>query len=379
MECYRVKFALSGIGAYALWREGEESSFDDAFVTGEDGLILTFATADACEAYARDHGLDLSSEPVSAFDCDKAVVPPRDADACNVDLALWNAYADASHSLGVPFIGECARDASLPDDIFAIYEKLVCGANLPALTSGADEYRPEWTEGEASLLARVLDEGRALLCRGIGDAGGVRIGVVSDTHGLLPQEVFALFSGQWDEARLRRAAQERYRVVGDAEGRVSLERVAPEAPLLAGTRSCDLILHAGDIGMQGALDELGAIAHTVAVLGNNDHVPYWCSDGDVRPFRSLTFGGMDIAMQHIPADLERSLHGRSPLVVPSVPEMPRLAVHGHTHVPRVDLDGSCVVLCPGSPTQARRGSGHHVALVDVRDGRPCEISLIDLA
>lgn len=206
----------------------------------------------------------------------------------------------------------------------------------------------------------------------------VRIGVVSDTHGALPLSVFELFSGNWSESAMRAQTAWRYTVDYDAEGHPSLEALPLDGTDSLEARPCDLILHAGDIGVQSVLDELGAIARTIAVLGNNDRTPYWCSDGDVRPFRSFTFGGVDMALQHIPTDLDRSLHGKPPLIEPSVPAMPALAVHGHTHVPRLELDGDCVVLCPGSPTQARRGSGHHAALVDIRNGSLNEIALIDL-
>ncbi len=205
----------------------------------------------------------------------------------------------------------------------------------------------------------------------------VRIGVVSDTHGPLPQAVFDLFNGQWPADQLNEHATQRYRMAYDADEHPTIEEPPDDTAPLS-SRPCDLILHAGDIGVQSVLDELDAIAHTIAVLGNNDRTLYWCSDGDVRPFRSLTFDGMNIAMQHIPADLERSLHGKPPLIEPNVPHMPDLAVHGHTHVPRIALDGDCIVLCPGSPTQARRGSGHHVALVDICNSRPTEIAFIDL-
>ncbi len=205
-----------------------------------------------------------------------------------------------------------------------------------------------------------------------------RIGVVSDTHGPLPQEVCDLFNGQWSTEDLRARTTERYRILLDGNGAPALEKMASNDPLPIDARACDLILHAGDIGVQSVLDELGAIARTIAVLGNNDRTPYWCSDGDVRPFRSLAFCGVNIALQHIPADLARSLHGRPPLIEPSVPALPHLAVHGHTHVPRIELDDGCVLLCPGSPAQARRGSGHHVALVDLEGGRLSTVSFVDL-
>lgn len=203
-----------------------------------------------------------------------------------------------------------------------------------------------------------------------------RIGVVGDTHGPLTAEVFELFNGEWDADRLADAAVKRYAVTYDADGHAELQDVWPEdAPE---PQACDLILHAGDIGVQSALDELGAICRTVAVLGNNDLATFWDSDGEVGDLRSLTFDGVNIAMMHIPADLRIALHGRPPTALPAVKEMPQLAVHGHTHVPEVRLDGDTVVLCPGSPARARNSSGHNAALVDIEDGRLASIDIIRL-
>ena len=202
-----------------------------------------------------------------------------------------------------------------------------------------------------------------------------RIGVVSDTHGKLPQKVFDLFHGDWSTEELRERISQCTQVRYDEAGHPHLEEGDAAA---VDARACDLILHIGDIGVQSVLDELGAITRTIAVLGNNDLTPYWCSDGDVRPFRSLTFEGVGVAMQHRPNGLERSLHGAPPHTEPRVTVPPHLAVHGHTHVPRLELDGDTVILCPGSPTQARRGSGHHVALVDLHDGKLNVITFVNL-
>ena len=65
----------------------------------------------------------------------------------------------------------------------------------------------------------------------------MKVGVISDTHGLLRQEVLEIL------------------------------------------RSCDCILHAGDINNQGILEELGRIAPVYVVRGNNDkewaeHLPH---------------------------------------------------------------------------------------------------------
>lgn len=204
----------------------------------------------------------------------------------------------------------------------------------------------------------------------------IRIGVLSDTHGPLPDSVFNLLSGHWGEAELNGRVWKQARCRYDTDGRLSLEEA--QEPVELSPRACDLIVHAGDIGPQSVLDELGAIARTVAVLGNNDYDRYWCSDGDVRAFRSLNADGVEICVAHIPRDLDAAIHGREPLQPRLVKGEPDLAIHGHTHVPKLVQQGNHVLLCPGSPTKARNGSGHNLALVDMVDGRLDLISFVEV-
>lgn len=202
-----------------------------------------------------------------------------------------------------------------------------------------------------------------------------RIGIVGDTHGALPEAVFTLFGGTWSEDALADHILMAATPLHGSDGSISLD--AQQASPLH-SQACDLIIHAGDIGPQSVLDELGAIARTVAVLGNNDYATYWCSDGTVQDHRSLTVDGVNLFVQHIPQEMELSLHGRPPLRPALVTTQPDLAIHGHTHVPRLEAHGTRITLCPGSPTRARRGSGHAAALVDIEDGRIADIYLVRL-
>lgn len=204
----------------------------------------------------------------------------------------------------------------------------------------------------------------------------LRIGILSDTHGPLPDTVFDLLRGVWPEAELNGCLWRQVRCRYDSEGRLSTEDANPPTELAPAP--CGLIVHAGDIGPQNVLDELGAIARTIAVLGNNDYERYWCSDGDVRAFRSLNAGGVELCVAHIPRDLDAALHGRGPLQPPLVKAEPHLAIHGHTHVPKAVQEGNHVLLCPGSPTKARNGSGHNLVLADAVDGRLSTLSFIEV-
>ncbi len=89
----------------------------------------------------------------------------------------------------------------------------------------------------------------------------IKVGIISDTHGLLRPAV------------------------------------------LEGLRSCDYIFHGGDINQPGILDTLRAIAPLYVVRGNNDRE--WAED--LPEHLTVTLGGVTLFMVHnkkdIPAEL----------------------------------------------------------------------------
>ncbi len=118
---------------------------------------------------------------------------------------------------------------------------------------------------------------------------GDRLGVVSDSHGLLRPQVTAL---------------------------------------LHGVRA---IIHAGDVGKISVLEQLESIAPVYAVRGNVDLVPP-CSDLPERLV--LQAGGRRILVTHILE--EANVEGFD------------LVVCGHSHVPKISTIGSTCCLNPGS-------------------------------
>jgi putative phosphoesterase len=157
----------------------------------------------------------------------------------------------------------------------------------------------------------------------------VRIGVISDTH--MPAARREL----WDE-------------VIDA---------------FAGV---DLILHAGDIQLPMVLDQLEAIAPTLAARGNNDmgwddprlEDAHWL---DIEGYRLVVVHDMepeDEPLQHL---RDKFLKG----------EPADIMVTGHTHVERLDWRGGVLQVNPGSATHPRLWSTRlgTVALIDVAPGR----------
>ena len=138
----------------------------------------------------------------------------------------------------------------------------------------------------------------------------MKIGVVSDTHGLLRPEVAAVLEGT------------------------------------------DVILHGGDIGGQDILDALGELAPVYPVRGNND----WGSWGESIPLtRELALGGLRICMAHMKRDLPGDL---TPYA---------LVITGHTHKYAESRPGRVLLLNPGSCGPRRFGQPITFALLEVTE------------
>lgn len=167
-------------------------------------------------------------------------------------------------------------------------------------------------------------------------ASSVLVGVLSDTHGVLPAAAFAELA------------------------------------------DCDAIVHAGDICDPDILSELATLAFVTAVLGNNDCREYGEA---VDVFAAPVFGGVRFLVTHTPEDARRALLGCTSALQPGDP-IPQVVVHGHTHVPRI-LKGKAasparLVVCPGSVSRPRGGSAPCVAKISIEDGAVCSARLVEL-
>ncbi|HZZ93854.1 MAG TPA: metallophosphoesterase family protein [Usitatibacter sp.] len=143
-------------------------------------------------------------------------------------------------------------------------------------------------------------------------AGPRRIGLISDTHGLL----------------------------------------RPEA--LDALRGSHLILHAGDIGAAGVLEALGAIAPVTAVRGNNDNAP-WARE--LPGVARLTVAGVRIVVVH---DVKEMDLARADADV---------VVCGHSHQPRVESREGLLLVNPGSAGPRRFTLPVTVARLEIAAGR----------
>jgi putative phosphoesterase len=121
----------------------------------------------------------------------------------------------------------------------------------------------------------------------------IRVGLISDTHGLLRPEAVEFLRGS------------------------------------------DRILHGGDIGNASVLEELAAIALVTAVRGNNDHGEW----ADRLPeSEMIRIGDVRVYMLHDVAllDIDPKAAGAS------------VVVAGHSHKPRIDVRDGIVYINPGS-------------------------------
>jgi uncharacterized protein len=121
----------------------------------------------------------------------------------------------------------------------------------------------------------------------------LRIGLISDTHGLFRPEARAFLVG------------------------------------------CDYIIHGGDIGRADILDELGAMAPLIAVRGNNDTAPWAAGLPETELVR---MGGVFVYVIHNLAELD---------IEPAASGV-RAIISGHSHKPRVDERGGVLYVNPGS-------------------------------
>ena len=138
----------------------------------------------------------------------------------------------------------------------------------------------------------------------------MKIGIISDTHGLLRPEVTGSLKG------------------------------------------CEAILHGGDINRQDVIDRLEEIAPVYAVRGNSDkewaeHIPM---------FLDFEIAGLRVYMTHKKKDLPQDLSGYD------------LVVFGHSHKYEEARQGKTLLLNPGSCGPRRFHQAITLATAEINDG-----------
>ncbi|MBK3759867.1 metallophosphoesterase family protein [Stutzerimonas frequens] len=151
----------------------------------------------------------------------------------------------------------------------------------------------------------------------------MRIGLISDTHGLLRPEAVAALQG------------------------------------------CAQIIHAGDIGKPQVLDGLRAIAPLEAIRGNIDTADW----AQVLPERlDLRIGGLTL---HV-------LHDLKQLDIDPLAAGVDVVIAGHSHKPKVERRDGVLYVNPGSAGPRRFSLPISLALLELNDDQ-AQVELISLS
>ena len=158
----------------------------------------------------------------------------------------------------------------------------------------------------------------------------MRLGVISDTHGLLRPEVFEAF------------------------------------------QAVDHILHGGDVGKREILIELQALAPVTAVYGNTDNLELKQLLTQVATIR---LDGFDIVVTHG----DQMEHATPDALHQTFPEAD-IIICGHTHKPLLELvDRTVTVMNPGSAGPRRFDLPVSVGILELEPGIPPRARLINLS
>jgi len=141
-----------------------------------------------------------------------------------------------------------------------------------------------------------------------------KIGIISDTHGMLRPEVATVFAG------------------------------------------VELIIHAGDVGALPVIMELNKIAPVTAVRGNTDKA-LWSRE--LPASAVVTVGNLNLYVLHILAELD---------IDPAAAELAAV-VYGHSHQQMQETLGGVLYFNPGSAGQPRYGLPASVGLITVENSR----------
>jgi putative phosphoesterase len=117
-------------------------------------------------------------------------------------------------------------------------------------------------------------------------------------------------------------------------------------------RRPSIILHAGDMGDVGLINELERFAPTVYVRGNIDPTgPLWPDSVALR-IKFSKVGQLDILLLHI-AVARLNLNKTALNLLNQKPA--QIVVFGHSHVPFLGMDGKRGLFNPGSAGPSRMG------------------------
>ncbi len=119
-------------------------------------------------------------------------------------------------------------------------------------------------------------------------------------------------------------------------------KAIPQA-VFACFESVDYIIHAGDLVEFSVVDELERLAPVLAVHGNMDGPQI---SGALPKLNSLKMFDWKIGVIHDPG----TMYGMNKMREIVNQNLFNVLVYGHTHMPKIKLEGKTLYINPGSPT-----------------------------
>jgi putative phosphoesterase len=157
----------------------------------------------------------------------------------------------------------------------------------------------------------------------------MRLGVISDTHGLLRPQVIDVFA------------------------------------------QVDHILHSGDVGKPEILIDLEAVAPVTAVYGNTDGSEL---RSKLPPVATIQLDGFDIVVTH-----GDQLGSPTPEGLIALFPQAEIIVYGHTHKPLLQLMNKTItVMNPGAAGPARFNLTPSVGIMELEPGIPPRARIVSL-
>jgi putative phosphoesterase len=149
----------------------------------------------------------------------------------------------------------------------------------------------------------------------------MRLGVISDTHGMLRPQVFEIF------------------------------------------RDVDHIFHGGDVGLWNIIAELRALAPVTAVYGNTDGFEI---RGKLPEVGEIELDGFPIVVTH-----GDQFGSPNPAVLHDAFPHAEIIIFGHSHRPLLELvDKTVTVMNPGGAGAPRFGIAPSVGILELEAGIP---------
>lgn len=158
-----------------------------------------------------------------------------------------------------------------------------------------------------------------------------RIGLLSDTHGMVPKQVYTFF------------------------------------------KDVDIILHAGDIGTRDVLEELKHFKPTIAVYGNVDGYEIY---SEAKRIEIFEIEGVKIMMTHIGGYPKHYEKGIKEMLVK---EKPNIFISGHSHILKVIFDHDLNLLHMNPGASGNYGFHNVCTMIrfNIEEGKPKDLEILE--